>query len=215
MVFGALARQLLDHLLRRRMRQRAEDEIERRPASSRRCRSRPASAARTARIAETRRASPARPGGRRSAARSRRADGAAAGAPARSRYSRTRRARRFSPWLPWRGPSGARRPRRGAVGKSAADVVSHFNPTVPGASSTRRPDEGGGEIGDLERPARHLEDAGDQRHRGAQRPEEAADEDARTPQFLDEGLALAAAGRDGATAARYGRSRSLKLKPNQ
>ena len=97
MVFGALARRSLDHLLRGGVRQRAEGEVEagllpvdafdrdqRRQLERRELR-------------KHRRASPARRCGRRSAARARRADGAAAAAPAPSRCSPRRRARRFSP----------------------------------------------------------------------------------------------------------------------
>ena len=49
----------------------------------------------------------------------------------------------------------------------------------------RRPDESRGEIGDLERPPRHFENAGGQRHRGAQRPEEPADENRSDALFRD------------------------------
>ena len=53
----------------------------------------------------------------------------------------------------------------------------------------RGPDERRGEIGDLETPVRHREHAGDQRHRGAQRPREAADEDRERAPLPDERLA--------------------------
>ncbi len=83
-----------------------------------------ASAGHTARTAETPPPSPARRGDRRSAARSRHADGAAAGAPAPTRYSRRRRARRSLLWCqPWSheiDPSrsfGAGLPRRMSEGQ--------------------------------------------------------------------------------------------------
>ena len=92
-----LGEEIAQDLLGRRVRQRAEREIEigLGPVDAfdrDQCRQ-----LETARTAETPCASPARPCGRRSAARVRRADGAAAGEPARSRCSPTRRARRPSP----------------------------------------------------------------------------------------------------------------------
>ena len=65
-----------------------------------------------------------------------------------------------------------------------------FADNVAGGEQHRGPHERRREIGDLEAPERHLENAGDQRHRGAQRPEEAADEDAERAPFLDERFAL-------------------------
>ena len=65
----------------------------------------------------------------------------------------------------------------------------------------RGPDERRAEIGDLETPVRHRKHACDQRHRGAQRPREAADEDRERPPLPDEGFARRNDGRDAATAA--------------
>src|SRR5262245_19770894 len=54
----------------------------------------------------------------------------------------------------------------------------------------RGPHEGRREVRDLEAPERHREDAGDERHRGTQWPEETADEDPGRAPFLHERLAL-------------------------
>ena len=71
-----------------------------------------------------------------------------------------------------------------------------------------------GEIGELEMPPRHRENAGDERHRGAQRPEEAADEDGEHAPAADEGLALGK--QIGMARQRPAWAmRSLKLKPIQ
>src|SRR5947209_7803140 len=53
-----------------------------------------------------------------------------------------------------------------------------------------RPHEGRDKVRDLKGPERHFENAGDERDGGAQRPEEAPDENAERTPFLDEGLAL-------------------------
>ena len=63
------------------------------------------------------------------------------------------------------------------------------------------PDERRGEIGDLETPIRHREHAGDQRHRRAERPGKAADEDRESAPLPDEGLARRNDGSDAATTA--------------
>src|SRR6266511_4905562 len=52
-----------------------------------------------------------------------------------------------------------------------------------------RPDQRRDEIGDLERPVGHFENAGGERHRGPQRPEEPADEDRGHAPFFHERLA--------------------------
>ena len=64
----------------------------------------------------------------------------------------------------------------------------------------RRPQESRGPVGRLERPAPHLENAGQRRHRGAQGPEEAAQHDAQHAPALDESR-RAAPGAAGAAAA--------------
>src|SRR5215217_7341224 len=52
------------------------------------------------------------------------------------------------------------------------------------------PDERRDKVRDLKPPKRHLEDAGDQRDRGAQWSGKARDENAEHAPFLDEGLAF-------------------------
>src|SRR5438128_7463611 len=51
------------------------------------------------------------------------------------------------------------------------------------------PDKGRDKVRDLKAPERHLENPRDQRYRGAQRPEEAADENAKRAPLPDEGFA--------------------------
>ncbi|WZB60560.1 GNAT family N-acetyltransferase [Achromobacter xylosoxidans] len=66
----------------------------------------------------------------------------------------------------------------------AAHEPAHARPAR--RQQRRRPQERRGPVGRLERPAPHLENAGQRGHRGAQGPEEAAQHDAQHAPALDE-----------------------------
>src|SRR5215813_7680920 len=70
----------------------------------------------------------------------------------------------------------------------APDPPDEFAHEVSERQQHRSPEECRGEIGDLEAPEWHLEDAGDERDRGAQRSEESADDDRQRSPSLHERL---------------------------
>ena len=80
-----------------------------------------------------------------------------------------------------RDPAGAR-PGRSLLSAAHQLSASHLidiDVTSPSDSSTQAHTNAEREIGDLKPPVRHREHAGDDRHRGAQRPGEARDENRR------------------------------------
>ena len=69
-------------------------------------------------------------------------------------------------------------------------TIDQFGAHVADGEQHAGPDEGRGEIRDLEAPIGHVENARDQRHRGPQRSEETADEDRQHAPALHERFAL-------------------------
>src|SRR4051812_7520286 len=83
----------------------------------------------------------------------------------------------------WRKPAPTRSSKKsaddfppdGSPAESSGEPFEYSEAEIAEYQKHPGPEEGGGDIGELEIPIRHFQNARDQRHRGPQRAEEAAD----------------------------------------